>query len=127
MTTQTPVEVVELDVADGATVQRQRFHGHQVARVEQTHDLRTITYRVFHTAKGQYAVYTVDRPDWRQWSRDAAAWEDPRTWTSDYYASRDRTLDVYPTLEAMLAELPDDIAETVRAAIAKPTSIDLDI
>lgn len=120
-------DTIELDVTDGPTTVRTRFQGHRIARLTQTHGLRAVTYSIYRTAKNQYALYTVDRPDWQRWSHDESMWEQPETWAPTFHAPHERSLTVFPTPDELIAHLPDDLADAARQAMNAPAIRDLDI
>ena len=59
---------IEVTVQDGPVVATKRFVGRQVLRYELGDGMRTQTFRVYLTAKGQYAVHSRNDPDWSKLS-----------------------------------------------------------
>jgi ABC-2 type transport system ATP-binding protein len=120
---------IEVQVSDGALVTAKRFQGRRLFRLEHRDGLRVIAYEVYATARQQFAVYRRDDPDWARLSAagDDPIWENPESWAPDFYGTRSRTLQVFPDIDAMEAELPSDVVDTVRRAVTKPAVEDLDI
>jgi EXLDI family protein len=120
---------IEVEVSDGPLVVTKRFQGRRLFRLEHKDDLRIIAYEVYATARHQFAVYRRDDPDWSKLSAagDSPVWENPSTWTSDFYSTRSRTLAVFPDVESMQADLPPDVIEVLRRALTQPAVEDLDI
>jgi EXLDI family protein len=119
---------IELDVADGPISLRKRFQGRKLLAFAQHHGLRAVRWTVYATRRGQYAVYVADEPDWsRMAGADESVWDDPRTWSESFYQVHDRSLQVYPDVEAMVQDLPDDVAAAVRRALGQPGAVELDI
>ena len=65
----TEMQTIELDVDEGSIVTTKRLTGRQVLRSQIKDGLRVQIYRVYLTAKGQYAVYTRDDPNWSALAR----------------------------------------------------------
>lgn len=64
------METIELKVDDGGVVRTKRFSGRLLLRRKQNEGLRTRTFSVYATARGQYAVHTRDEPDWSRMSAE---------------------------------------------------------
>lgn len=120
-------DLIELDVAEGPARVRTRFRGERIAKLSQTLGLRRITFEVYRTAKSQFALYIVDRPDWSRWSQDSSMWEDPQTWEPSFTQVQDRSLQVFETMDELLAALPGDLVNAARFAIEGPSVRVLDI
>ena len=74
------LETIELKVDDGGVVRTKRFSGRLLLRRKQDEGLRTRTFSVYVTARGQYAVHTRDEPDWSRMSTeddDSPVWGEP--------------------------------------------------
>ena len=91
------------------------------------------TFRVYATAKGQYAVHTRDDPDWtgmgsRDWdSAEADGADGARTWEGEWWRPRERSLLVFPDAASMRGRLPDGLVDEVERMGAGPQVEDLDI
>lgn len=124
------METIELKVDDGNVVTTKRFTGHPLLRWEVGEGLRTSTFRVYTTARGQYAVYTRDDPDWSRMSsedEDSPLWENPETWNSQWWRARRRRLRVFADIASMRGELPDDLVDELENLGDRPAVEDLDI
>lgn len=124
------MKTVEVEVDDGPVVTTKQFRGRQLLRYETRSGLRALSYRIFVTAKAQYAVYTRDDPDWSRLSsprEDDPAWEDPRTWDGKWWKTKDRTLRVFPDRASMEGELPVEVINALIKAETQPAIEELDI
>lgn len=125
------MSVIELEVDEGSIVTTKRFTGRQILRYRAQEGLRTKRFRVYLTAKGQYAVYVRNEPDWaaltRSGDEDDEAWNDPHAWDGDWWSSGSRTMHVFPDLDSMHGQLPDGIVEALARTHAQPSVEDLDI
>ncbi|WP_460517129.1 EXLDI protein [Humibacter antri] len=127
---QTQMQEIEVEVQDGPVVTVKRFTGRRILRYEDHDGVRSKTYRVYATERGQFAVHVRDDPDWRALSSpngDDSAWNDPRTWNRDWWQTGGRTLTVYSDSDAMRGSLPDELVAAVTAALAGPHVEELDI
>lgn len=121
-------QTIELDVAEGPMSIRKRFNGPELLSFAQQHGLRTIRYAIYATQRGQYAVYVRDDPDWSRMSgADESVRQDPRTGSESFYETKDKSLQVYPDLEAMVHDLHDDVGSAIRRALDDPAAAHLDI
>lgn len=120
---------IEVAVNDGPLVVTKRFQGRRLFRLAHRDGPRVITYEVYATARQQFAVYSRDDPDYARLSSAGGdpIWENPDTWAPDFYNTRDRTLQVFPGVDAMETELPSDVIDAVRRALDQSLVEDLDI
>ncbi len=124
----TEMSTIELEVDDGPLVTTKRFTGRQVLRYEARDGLRTNTYRVYLTAKGQYAVYSRNDPNWALLSdENGRASEDAEAWREEWWRTDQRTLRVFPDLAAMTGELPTELIDALTRAGHQSPVEDLDI
>ena len=127
-TTMPDTDIVEVRITDGQITRTQRFRGRKLVTVSQRYDLRKVRYTAFITAKEQYAIYVRDEPDWSRMSPDDHnTWQDPRTWDEDFYSEHGTSLNVFPDLDSMHGELPDDVVDAIAEAASQPAVEDLDI
>lgn len=122
---------IELAVDEGPVVVRKRFSGRRLLRWrQQDGGIRSLTARVYKTAKGQYAVHLRDEPNWDVLSSSEdgnPVWENPETWRGDWWSSGKRELRVFAAVDDMEGELPDELIEAVTSAESRPLVEDLDI
>ena len=126
----TEMRTIELKVDDGAVVGVKRFSGRQILRWSRQEGPRSRTARVYKTARGQYAVYLREDPNWAALSSpddDSPVWEDPALGRGEWWKRGPRELRVFATIEEMVGELPDDLVATIRSAGDRPAVEDLDI
>lgn len=126
----TEVKTIELEVDDGAVAGVKRFSGCQILRWSRQEGPRSRTARVYKTARGQYAVYLREDPNWAALSSpddDSPVWEDPALRRGEWWKRGPRELRVFATIEEMVGELPDDLVATIRSAGDRPAVEDLDI
>lgn len=134
-------EIVVKVGAHGAYVQK-RFQGRLVGKyvTPSADHSRVLTYRVYHTAKGNLAVSLKETPNWsrRNWGSWERAWENamgeflsqglskpprperpPSGWDSyegDWWHPVFR-LDVYSSLDELRGQIPDPLFAVVAAAV----------
>lgn len=126
----TDMATIELEVDEGAVTVTKRFTGRQLLRYEHSEGIRTQAYRVYQTAKGQFAVHASNRPNWGALSspgENDPVWSDPATWSGRWWSSVERTLTVFPDLAALRSGVPAELAEAVARALEQPAVEDLDI
>lgn len=124
------MNLIELEVDDGPMVTTKRFAGRQVLRYEAQEGLRATVFRVYRTAKGQYAIHIRNAPNWAALSNtdeNNPVWNNPATWGNEWWHSGQRTLRVFPDLASMEGELPTDLIEALARAEQQPLIDDLDI
>ena len=124
------MENIELKVDDGGVVRTKRFSGRLLLRWKTDEGLRTRTFSVYSTARGQYAVHTRDDPDWSRMSAeddDLPLWENQETWSGEWWRTRHRELHVFPGTAEMRGEMPDALIEEIERADSQPVVEDLDI
>ena len=124
------MRTIELDVDEERVVTTKRFSGRQLLRWRRDEGMRTRSFRVFETAKGQLAVYERDDPNWAAISNpddDNPVWEDPKTWRGDWWRRGNRELRVFPSVDDMVGQLPDELVDAVRRAGEVPAVEELDI
>ena len=126
----TEMKTIELEVDDGAVAGVKRFSGRQILRWSRQEGPRSRTARVYKTARGQYAVYLREDPNWAALSSpddDSPVWEDPALGRGEWWKRGPRELRVFATIEEMVGELPDELVAAVRDAGTCPAVEDLDI
>lgn len=124
------MNTVELEVQEGPVMTTKRFSGRQILRYQILGRLRTQSFRVYLTARGQLAVYTRDDPSWSELSAPDASnpiGEDPQTWKTAWWKSNERSLRVFADLGAMHDQLPAELVTAIIAARTEPAIEDLDI
>ena len=119
-----------------------RFHGRLLAkgRLKSDDELRELSYSVYETQKGKFAVYVRDSPNWnyysdpKRWQRDERSERD-RQRHSDYRSHRwsyrghgddwspwptneyDYRLEVYEALDQLKENVPHELYEAVVQAV----------
>ncbi|MGV8883846.1 MAG: EXLDI protein [Rhodoglobus sp.] len=127
---QVEMSTIELEVQDGPVVTTKRFTGRQLIRYEMRGGMHVRLFRVYLTAKGQYAVYSRSDPNWSALSspdEDNPVWEDPHTWNTAWWDSNERTLRVFSEINSMQGDLPPELIAAITNAQALPSVEDLDI
>jgi EXLDI family protein len=130
---QDPGEVI-VKVGSGGAYAQKRFHGQLIGRQSVTAPDRAhvLQYRVYLTAKGQFAVSIREEPDWTHWGRYWAhrgRHRDPREgdpWDQggDWWNPVCR-LEVYSTLDELRDNIPPELFAVVQSV--KGGIEDLDI
>ncbi len=124
-----PMKTITVNLDQGPVTVTKRFQGRQLLRWSRTEGLRVYSARVYLTARGQYAIYTRDDPDWSAVSSGDDAdpvWEDP-AWNGRWWQRGARELRVFASIESMAGQVPEDLVAAVRAHQDQPEIEDLDI
>ncbi len=91
-----------------------RFVGRSLAkgRVGGRASARRMTYEVYQTAKGRFALSTQQGPNWAYVPR--GGWNDPDAdWSAWDEGGREYRLTVYDTLEELQPHIPDELYQAV--------------
>jgi EXLDI family protein len=126
----TQMSQIEADVQEGPIVTTKRFTGRKLLRYELRNGMRVTKIRVYLTARNQLAVHTRNDPDWSRLSspdENNPIWEDEQTWSTNWWETAERTLRVFPGIDSAAKELPTEVVDAIRAALAEPGIEDLDI
>ncbi len=119
---------ITLKVGRNGAYTYKRFQGRHIARQSATahSGSRSITYNVYLTNKGNYAVYIRDFPNWAQWAgrrwrgrRSERGERDDEHWDwagDDWWNEHVARLEVYESLEALKDNVPPDLYEVVAHA-----------
>lgn len=122
---------IEIDVQDGPVVSTKRFVGRLLVRFQEQHGTRLRTYRVYLTAREQFAVQVRDDPDWGALSAgdegDPDGSDRAQIWRGQWWQTAERSLIVYPDLEALSSAQPHALVDATRRALSTPAVEDLDI
>jgi EXLDI family protein len=124
------MQTIEVEVNDGPVVSVKRFVGRKILRYEERSGLRTTTFRVYLTAKNQYAIYQRNDPDWGTLSNTEGTgpgWEDAETWQGDWWHSKERSLQVFPNLDSMKGHMPSELIAALTQTQQQPAVEELDI
>ena len=119
-------EIVVTVSEDGAQAKK-RFHGQLIVeqRVRTPDGAQSVSYRVYRTEKGRYAVWSKIAPNWvgAQWQE----WVARSGWMDEWWRTESR-LDVYESLEDLQGNIPDALyAKAQRWAQTGSVIEDLDI
>ena len=119
-------EIVVTVTEDGAQAKK-RFRGQLIVehRVRALDNARSVSYRIYGTEKGRYAVWSRTAPNWNssQWQ----AWAEQSGWQDEWWRA-DARLDVYETLDDLHGNVPDALyRKTQRWAETGSVIEDLDI
>lgn len=100
-----------------------RFHGRLLARWQEQGSRQSMLHslRVYQTAKGHFALYSKDEPNWTYWAGEN--WEHYQ-WLDD----TNRSLDVYDSLDSLKEHIPPELYASIEWALANGTGVEeLDI
>jgi EXLDI family protein len=119
-------EIVVTVTEDGAQTKK-RFRGKLVVelRVRTPDGAQSVSYRVYQTEKGRYAVWSRTGPNWTgtQWQE----WAARAGWQEDWWRAESR-LDVYETLDDLQGNIPDALYRKTQRWVETGSVIeDLDI
>lgn len=102
-----------------------RFHGVELIRTRRRGVGNMIEmFEVYQTARGQFALYRRDEPDWTWRANPAQA---DSVADCDPLAEIVSSFEVYPTKESLARALPDEISRQVDEMLETPAVEDLDI
>lgn len=144
---QSAFEDITVKVGKGRPFLQKQFSGRLLARrhIRISNDARMLTMNVYQTAKGRFAVYTKNQPNWSGWSRrwskqsgkGRSNWAD---WSRDvdvdvdvnagsskdwsaytdwaaYYEDDEYRLDVYETLDQLKENVPEELYDAIKRYI----------
>lgn len=129
--TQGDLREVTVRVGPSGTKRAQRFVGRRLARWSHRRAAgpRVERFTAYRTARGRLAVHRTEEVDW---NRSREAWDNAETYVSnrgDWWEGGDARLDVYDSLDDLRGDstIPQEFAERVGDALARPEVEDLDI
>jgi EXLDI family protein len=129
---------ITVKVGKGHPYIQQQFRGRLIAKrhIKLANVMRILIMNVYQTAKGRFAVYTRNQPNWSGWSQrgpskkshivpgkgwDAGAevdvnWSEKKQssydWSS-YYEDIEMRLDVYDTLDDLKENIPEELYDAI--------------
>jgi EXLDI family protein len=127
---QSGYEEITVKVGKGRPYLQQQFRGLLIARrrLRIGNDARILTINIYQTARGRFAVYTKNQPDWsgwsNQWSKKSGKGKHWGDWDwsqgdqtsydwSAYYEDDEYRLDVYDTLDELKENIPEELFDTI--------------
>ena len=122
-------EDVPIKVGKGRPFLQQHFRGRLLAwrHIRISNDARILTLSVYQTAKGRFAVYTKNQPNWSGWSqywtkrskqnRSRSGnwdWSQKGDWSQDwdwstYQDEEEHRLDVFNSLDQLKENVPEEL------------------
>lgn len=119
--------IVTVVVSEGSNTAQKRFEGQFLAqhKVLTPDGTRAVTYRVYRTAKGRYAVWSRTAPNWNRgnWSDWALGADGHGGWPGGWWRA-DARLDVFDALDDLRDALPPDLFARVSGE-APPSDIEV--
>lgn len=121
-------EEITVKVGKGRPYLQQQFRGRVLAkrRLHVQNGSKALTLVVYQTAKGRFALYTKNTPDWSGWSnksnwtrksRNARSdWDYDWDWDVDwssYFEDDEHRLDVFDTLDDLKEHIPEELYEAI--------------
>ena len=128
---QSGYEDITIKVGKGRPYQQQQFRGRLIARrrLNIGNEARLLTMNVYQTAKGRFAVYTKNQPNWSGWSHRWSKksgkgwdwdvdvnWSSGGQWSQDwpaYYEDTELRLDVYDALDELKENIPEELYDAI--------------
>lgn len=132
---QSGFEDITIKVGKGRPFVQQQFRGRLLARrhIRISNDARILTLNVYQTAKGRFAVYSKNQPNWSGWSQHWSKkskqyqsrhgnydwdWSHNSDWTqnwdwSTYQDEDEYRLDVYESLDQLGEIIPEEMFDAV--------------
>jgi EXLDI family protein len=122
---------VVLTVTEQGITTRKRFRGRLIAEQKAlTADrARAVTYRVYHTEKDHFVVWSKTAPNWsgHEWQQHWQQWGKNAAWQEDWWQGETR-LELYQTVEELQPNVPPSLFARVRQVVESGSEIeDLDI
>jgi EXLDI family protein len=128
-------EEVVIKVGKGRPFLQQHFRGRLLAKrhIRLSNEARILTMNVYQTAKGRFAVYSKNQPNWNGWSqywskqakqRQSRPGNRHEDWTQDWdwsqnwdwsaYQDEDEyRLDVYESLDQLRENVPEELFDAI--------------
>lgn len=120
-------EKIELNLFEDGVRRKVMFFGTEITRVERPVKEGTRVDTIYKTAKGQLAVATKIRRQLPEWAANARhVWENPQTWSRDFWVAGNRVLNVYPNIEE-LKKADDYLADCYESSLTAKSCEFLDI
>ena len=130
---QSGYEDISVKVGQGHPYLQQQFRGRLLAKrhLKMGNEARILTMNVYQTAKGRFAVYTRNQPNWTAWSHRWSKksgrggnwdWDWDWDWShgdkasqdwSAYYEDTEMRLDVYDTLDQLRENIPEELYDAI--------------
>jgi EXLDI family protein len=128
---QSGYEDITIKVGKGRPYLQQQFRGRLIAKrhLNIGNEARILTMNVYQTAKGRFAVYTKNQPNWSGWSHRGSKksgkawdWDVNVNWSqrdqsshdwSAYYQDDELRLDVYDTLDELKENIPEELYDAI--------------
>lgn len=128
---------ITVKVGKGPPYIQQQFRGRLLAKrhIKLANEARMLTMNVYQTAKGRFAVYTRNQPNWSGWSQrwskkshivPGKGWDGDvdvdANWSqknqsyydwSAYYEDTEIRLDVYDTLDDLKENIPEELYDAI--------------
>ena len=118
---------IELNLYKKGIRRKVMFYGMEITRVERPVDGGIRIDTIYKTAKGQFAVATKVRKELPNWAKgNPHVWENPQSWSHDFWNLGDRVLNVYPDIES-LKEKDAYLAECCESSLSEKPYEFLDI
>ena len=127
-------EDITVKVGKGHPYIQQQFRGRLLAKrhLKIGNEARILTMNVYQTAKGRFAIYTRNQPNWTAWSQGWSKksgkgrhqnWGDwdwdgsqgdktSQDWSA-YYEDTEMRLDVYDALEQLKENIPEELFDAI--------------
>jgi EXLDI family protein len=124
-------EDITVKVGKGHPYLQQQFRGRLLAtrHLKIGNEARILTMNVYQTAKGRFAVYTRNQPDWTAWSHHWSKksgkggnrdwdWDwshgdkSSQDWSA-YYEEVEMRLDVYDALDQLRENIPEELYDAI--------------
>ncbi len=121
-------EEITVKVGKGRPYLTKQFRGRALAkrRIQVQNGSRILTFVVYQTAKGRFALYTKNSANWFDWSH-SSKWSSKTSgdlnWDWDYNSSNndwssyfeedERRLDVFDTLDELKDVLPEELYTSI--------------
>lgn len=129
-------EEITIKVGRGHPYIQQQFRGRLLAKrhIKLANEARILIMNVYQTAKGRFAVYTRNQPNWNwtdwshrqsrkpgkggnwnrdwNWSHEEKSSQSSQDWSA-YYDEVEMRLDVYDTLDDLKENIPEELYDAI--------------
>ena len=119
-------EEITVKVGKGRPYLTKQFRGRLLAkrRIRVQNGSRILTFVVYQTTKGRYAIYTKNTANWSDWSKSSKLskgshgdWDWDYDWSNYDWSSSseddEHRLDVYDTLDELKENIPEELYESI--------------
>jgi len=124
-------EEITVKVGKGRPFLQKQFRGRLIAkrRLRVQNWSRSVVLIVYQTARGRFALYTKNTPNWSGWS-NKSDWSSHSSWSgmsdedwasfdwASYYEDDEHRLEIYETLDDLKGQIPEELYEAIAQVLS---------